>query len=90
MAAKPPQTPTSKGTKPRTRTELARRGTKGLPKTTSRGKNGYAAAAVLSADWMGVGGLAKIVGIPGSYVSLIILVGLAALSLLVVYLYWRN
>lgn len=90
MAEKKPQTLTPKETKRRNSTGVVGKRTKTIPKATSRNKNGYAAAAVLSADWMGVGGLAKIVGIPGSYVSLIILVALAVLSLLVVYLYWRN
>ena len=56
----------------------------------SPGKKTYAAAAVLTADVGGVVGLAKVVGIPDSYVSLVIFSLLLGLSLFVIREYWRS
>ncbi len=54
-----------------------------------RKKDPYA-AAVLTADFGGVVGLAKIVGISGSYISMAIFVVLMSLSLLVFYLHSKG
>ena len=52
--------------------------------------DGYAAAAVLTADFGGIVGLAKIVGISGSYISLLIFVTLMCLSLVLAFLFIRR